>query len=162
GRRALLNMANPRSANGGPDHCIESRRTSGGSRPTDLPVAWGLETPFPGPLGSVDLGGARAHPLAPGTVDMSDPEEISGPAALARFSAGRARELDRAHRRHRSSGPSSFLWAWAASLLRRTRPSPFAQAAAPLPVPTRGECAITWIGHATALVRYATAQLIVD
>ena len=32
----------------------------------------------------------------------------------------------------------------------------------PIPIPAGGECAITFIGHATALVRYAKARLLTD
>lgn len=78
-------------------------------------------------------------------------------AQLARFAADRARQLDLANRRARGR-PSSFLWTWLRLLLSRTAPT----YPEPLPVPTRGECALSWLGHATVLMRYATAGVIVD
>ncbi|MSP60354.1 MAG: MBL fold metallo-hydrolase [Myxococcales bacterium] len=83
---------------------------------------------------------------------MADPP----PPSEAAFAA-RARELEEAHRHH--SGPaSSFIGTWARALFSRTRTSRLA----PLPVPTRGECAITWIGHATVMLRYVGGQVVTD
>jgi L-ascorbate metabolism protein UlaG (beta-lactamase superfamily) len=41
-------------------------------------------------------------------------------------------------------------------LLLQRRPPP------PIPIPAKGECSITFIGHATALVRYAQARVLTD
>lgn len=89
-------------------------------------------------------------------------------AVAADFRA-RARELDAAHRRRGSltlhAGVPSWLLQWLAArmpaalggppLLPR-RPPP------PIPVPATTECALTYIGHATTVIRYAHARVVTD
>ncbi|MDB4964323.1 MAG: Zn-dependent hydrolase of the beta-lactamase fold-like protein [Myxococcales bacterium] len=62
-------------------------------------------------------------------------------------------------------GIPSWLFQWLRALmpsgmggrqLLPRRPPP------PIPIPAAGECAITFIGHATALIRYAHARLLTD
>ena len=98
---------------------------------------------------------------------LRPPPSIS--AAVAADFRARVRELDQAHRRRPSvmlhGGVPSWLWQWlrarmpaglgGPALLPR-RPPP------PIPIPASGECAITFIGHATTLVRYARARLLTD
>jgi L-ascorbate metabolism protein UlaG (beta-lactamase superfamily) len=77
----------------------------------------------------------------------------------------RVRELRREHRRRGSlmlSGSApSWLWHWLRGLvgtppLLPRRPPP------PIPLPAAGECALTFIGHATTLIRYARARVLTD
>jgi L-ascorbate metabolism protein UlaG (beta-lactamase superfamily) len=100
-------------------------------------------------------------------VPLRPPPSISA-ASAAEFRA-RVHELDEAHRRRGSfmlhGGVPSWLLQWlrammpaalgGPSLLPR-RPPP------PIPMPARGECSVTFIGHATALVRYARARVLTD
>lgn len=98
---------------------------------------------------------------------LRPPPSVSA-ASAAEFRA-RAAELDEAHRRRSSlmlhGGVPSFLLRWAGALLPAAlggrallprRPPP------QIPVVAPGECALTFIGHATALVRYARARLLTD
>jgi L-ascorbate metabolism protein UlaG (beta-lactamase superfamily) len=81
----------------------------------------------------------------------------------------RVRELQREHRRRGSlmlsGGAPSWLLHWLRALmppalggmaLLPRRPPP------PIPMPAPGECAVTFIGHATASIRYARARAITD
>ncbi|HEY7956024.1 MAG TPA: MBL fold metallo-hydrolase [Polyangia bacterium] len=80
----------------------------------------------------------------------------------------RARALERAHRERQSLARSlehgsagSWLWRWLRGLFARPRPAPL-YPGAPLPLPGAGECAITFIGHATTLIRYAHGRVLTD
>jgi L-ascorbate metabolism protein UlaG (beta-lactamase superfamily) len=84
--------------------------------------------------------------------------------------AARKRELDRQQRRRLSliwpGTVPSWLWHWARALLppalggqpRALPPLP----PPPIPLPGSGECAITFIGHATTLIRYAHGRVLTD
>ena len=98
---------------------------------------------------------------------LRPPPSISAASAAA-FRA-RVRELDEAHRRRSSlmlhGGIPSFVLRWLGALvpaalggpaLLPRRPPP------PIPMPASGECSVTFIGHATALVRYARARVLTD
>jgi L-ascorbate metabolism protein UlaG (beta-lactamase superfamily) len=100
-------------------------------------------------------------------VPLRPPPSIS--AASAAWFRGRAHELDEAHKRRGSlvlhGGVPSFVLQWLRALLPSglggppqlmRRPPP------PIPIPAAGECSITFIGHATALIRYARARLLTD
>jgi L-ascorbate metabolism protein UlaG (beta-lactamase superfamily) len=79
----------------------------------------------------------------------------------------RRRELERAHRQRQSLGRTfehgsggSWVLRWLRGLFSsaaETLPS-----ATPIPLPGTGECALTLIGHATVLIRYAQARAITD
>ncbi len=78
------------------------------------------------------------------------------------------RELARAHRERNTvgralegRGTSSFLWQWARGLVSPVRGAPLL-GPAPIPIPSQAECAITFIGHATALIRYAHGRVLTD
>ena len=62
-------------------------------------------------------------------------------------------------------GAPSWLLQWLRAMLPTTlggppllprRPPP------PIPIPASGECSVTFVGHATALIRYARARLLTD
>jgi L-ascorbate metabolism protein UlaG (beta-lactamase superfamily) len=83
----------------------------------------------------------------------------------------RVRELDRAHRErqslartleHGSSG--SWLWRWVRGLVGAPAVATGAALATaqPIPLPGRGECVVTFIGHATTLVRYTRGRVLTD
>ncbi len=98
---------------------------------------------------------------------LRPPPSISA-AAAADFRA-RVRELDEAHRRRGSlmlhGGIPSFVLRWLRALLPPALGGPALlprRLPPPIPVVTPGECAITFIGHATVLVRYARARLLTD
>lgn len=64
-----------------------------------------------------------------------------------------------------SGGAPSWLWQWLRAMmpsalggppLLQRRPPP------PIPMPAAGECALTFIGHATTLIRYARARVLTD
>jgi L-ascorbate metabolism protein UlaG (beta-lactamase superfamily) len=89
-------------------------------------------------------------------------------AVAADFRA-RVRELDEAHRRRTlfmfHGGVPSWLWHWLRAFVQPAlggppllsrRPPP------PIPIPAPGECALTFIGHATTLIRYARARVLTD
>lgn len=67
-------------------------------------------------------------------------------------------ELDRLHRRATIRRTPSLLATW----LGRFFTPPRAIAPAPLPAVTPGEVAITFGGHASALIRYASVGLVLD
>jgi L-ascorbate metabolism protein UlaG (beta-lactamase superfamily) len=95
-------------------------------------------------------------------VPLRPPPSISAASAAA-FRA-RAHDLDETHRRRGSSalhgGVPSFVLRWLRALLGprqlMRRPPP------PIPVVAAGECSVTFIGHATALIRYARARVLTD
>jgi L-ascorbate metabolism protein UlaG (beta-lactamase superfamily) len=107
---------------------------------------------------------ARAADGQKWRVPLRPPPSISALSA-AEFRA-RQRELDEAHRRRGSmmlhGGVPSFVLQWLRALvfggppLLPRRPPP------PIPIPASGECSITFVGHATALIRYARARLLTD
>jgi L-ascorbate metabolism protein UlaG (beta-lactamase superfamily) len=79
----------------------------------------------------------------------------------------RVRELDRAHRQRLSLGRdlehgivSSWLWRWMRGLA--SSPPRAAILAPPIPVPGARECSISFVGHATALVRYPRGRVLTD
>jgi L-ascorbate metabolism protein UlaG (beta-lactamase superfamily) len=85
----------------------------------------------------------------------------------SRFAA-RAQALERAHRERLSllrtvehGRLQSWLWRWAVGLLTRPRVPVLARAPA-IPRPGPGECALTFVGHATVIVRYARGRAITD
>jgi L-ascorbate metabolism protein UlaG (beta-lactamase superfamily) len=99
------------------------------------------------------------------------PSRSQSPARDGADFAARKRELDRQQRRRlsllRSGSVPSWLWQWARGLLPSAlggskprslppRPPP------PIPLPGAGECAITFIGHATTLIRYAHGRVLID
>lgn len=79
-------------------------------------------------------------------------------AATSDPHAGRERELARAHRRRRIPRYRSLVWHW---LSRLPRP-PRRAAAAPVPEVAPGQVGITFIGHASALIRYAGVRIACD
>lgn len=70
----------------------------------------------------------------------------------------RKAELDRLHRGARIARAPSLLAAWGRGWLR----SPRAAASEPLPRVGAGQVGITFGGHATALIRYARASVVLD
>jgi L-ascorbate metabolism protein UlaG (beta-lactamase superfamily) len=94
-----------------------------------------------------------------------NPHALYLPAADA-FRA-RVRELDRAHRERLSltrslqhATFSSWLFRWLRGLL--AAPHPALPPSEPIPLPGTGECVVTFIGHATTLLRYAEARVLTD
>ena len=78
-------------------------------------------------------------------------------------------ELAQAHRRRGSlmlhGGVPSWVLRWLGALLPAALGGPLLlprRPPPPIPIPATGECSITFIGHATALVRYARARLLTD
>jgi hypothetical protein len=76
---------------------------------------------------------------------------------LERAHLERLHTLDEAHRR-RSFRRSSFLAMWAQAALRAPRRAE----KAPLPAVARGQLGVTFIGHATVLLRYHDARILTD
>jgi L-ascorbate metabolism protein UlaG (beta-lactamase superfamily) len=81
----------------------------------------------------------------------------------------RVLELEREHRRRHSLARAfehgwvtSWLWRWLKALLKSTRPSVLAGPPPPIPLPSAGECSLSFIGHATVLVRYANGRVLTD
>lgn len=81
--------------------------------------------------------------------------------------AARRRELDRAHRQRLSLGRNiehgaarSFVLRWLRGLF--AGPPPTLPTTTPIPLPGTGECVVTLIGHATALVRYTRGRVLTD
>jgi len=72
--------------------------------------------------------------------------------------ASRGAELDRLHRRIRVRRYRSLFLAWLARWFRSPRPARLE----PLPRVAAGQVAITSGGHATALIRYSHATIVVD
>lgn len=73
----------------------------------------------------------------------------------------RGRELDREHRARGNLGrSSSWLWRWLRGLVGTPHPPPLLPA--PIPLPSAGECVVTFVGHATALIRYARGRVLTD
>jgi len=80
----------------------------------------------------------------------------------------RVAELAREHRRRHSLARAfehgwltSWLWRWLTALVAGPRvgmvgPPP------PIPLPAAGECALSFIGHATVLIRYAQGRVLTD
>jgi L-ascorbate metabolism protein UlaG (beta-lactamase superfamily) len=70
----------------------------------------------------------------------------------------RVEELDELNRAHRPDRHASLVGAWAAGWLRRAaRIEP-----EPIPAVAAGEVAVTFVGHATVLLRYAQLNVIVN
>src|SRR3954463_2305501 len=96
------------------------------------------------------------------------PPTSTPPTAAADFRA-RARELDEAHRRRtlfmiHGSVPS-WLYRWLRSLVQPVLGGPALLPRRPppaIPIPGQGECSLTFIGHATTLIRYARARVLTD
>lgn len=95
------------------------------------------------------------------------PPSIS--AAVAADFRARVKELDELHRRRGSmmlhGGVPSWLLKWLRALMPHALggPTPLPRRPPPpIPIPAAGECVVTFIGHATALVRYARARLLTD
>jgi L-ascorbate metabolism protein UlaG (beta-lactamase superfamily) len=62
-------------------------------------------------------------------------------------------------------GIPSFILRWLRALLPAGLGGPLAlprRPPPPIPIPASGECSVTFIGHATALIRYARARLVTD
>jgi L-ascorbate metabolism protein UlaG (beta-lactamase superfamily) len=100
-------------------------------------------------------------------VPLRPPPSISA-ASAAEFRA-RLAELDLAHRRRSSlmlhGGVPSWVLRWLRALLPAALGGPLQltrRPPPPIPIPASGECSITFIGHATALIRYARARLLTD
>jgi L-ascorbate metabolism protein UlaG (beta-lactamase superfamily) len=70
----------------------------------------------------------------------------------------RAEELDDLNREHRVDGHGSLIGAWAAGWLRRTA----AVDPDPLPALVAGEVGVTFVGHATVMIRYAQLGILVN
>jgi L-ascorbate metabolism protein UlaG (beta-lactamase superfamily) len=70
----------------------------------------------------------------------------------------RKAELDRLHRSIRVARSSSLLASWTGAWLR----APAAALGEPIPRPGTGQVAITFGGHATALIRYRGATVVCD
>jgi L-ascorbate metabolism protein UlaG (beta-lactamase superfamily) len=95
------------------------------------------------------------------------PPSIS--AAVAAEFRARAHELDALHRRRGSIMLHGGIPSWVLQWLRALMPSSLGGPALlprrpppPIPMPAAGECAITFIGHSTALIRFAHARLLTD
>ena len=100
-------------------------------------------------------------------VPLRPPPSVSAASAAA-FRA-RLRELAEAHRRRGSlmlhGGVPSFVLRWLRAFLPALLGGPLRlprRPPPPIPIPASGECSITFIGHATALVRYARARVLTD
>lgn len=82
----------------------------------------------------------------------------------SRSYADRAAELLRLHRARkglwRSGVRASFLLRWLGSQLFAEKWGP--PVAPPIPNPEPGECTVTFLGHASVLVRYASARVLFD
>jgi L-ascorbate metabolism protein UlaG (beta-lactamase superfamily) len=94
---------------------------------------------------------------------LRPPPSIS--AASAAWFRTRVHELEEAHQRRGSmmlhGGVPSFILRWLRALIGGPlalprRPPP------PIPIPGAHECSITFVGHGTALIRYAHARLLTD
>lgn len=84
---------------------------------------------------------------------------ISARAELASaLERSRADELDQLHKQHTPERHLSLLGAWLAGNFRRTRRA----LAEPLPDITTGEVGISWIGHASVLIRYSRLSIASD
>ncbi|HEX8951916.1 MAG TPA: MBL fold metallo-hydrolase, partial [Polyangia bacterium] len=62
-------------------------------------------------------------------------------------------------------GVPSFVLRWLRALLPAALGGPLLlprRPPPPIPIPASGECSLTFIGHATALIRYARARLLTD
>ena len=62
-------------------------------------------------------------------------------------------------------GVPSFVLRWLGAMLPSSLGGPLRlprRPPPPIPMPASGECSVTFIGHATALVRYARARLLTD
>jgi L-ascorbate metabolism protein UlaG (beta-lactamase superfamily) len=99
---------------------------------------------------------------------VADAEDAALLVPAERFRR-RMRELDRAHRdRHTLArtlehGGSSWLFRWLRGLVAAPLPPGSALSTTqPIPMPGRGECVLTFIGHATTLVRYAQGRVLTD
>lgn len=55
----------------------------------------------------------------------------------------------------------SWLWRWLKGLAAAP-PSPPLLGPAPIPIPAQGECVLTFLGHATVLIRYAHGRVLTD
>jgi L-ascorbate metabolism protein UlaG (beta-lactamase superfamily) len=89
--------------------------------------------------------------------------------ALARASfAERRAELELLHRQRRAEKiasddrSGSWLYRWARALIAPPRGRRPVGPPPPIPLPSTGECVITFVGHATLLLRYAHARLLTD
>ena len=88
-----------------------------------------------------------------------DPEPLRAREGLVEaLHRSRADELDDLHRRHHAQRVRSLITTWASGWLRRPR-RPVAE---PLPDVTPGEVAVTYAGHASAVVRYASLTIACD
>lgn len=85
-------------------------------------------------------------------------EQMSRARSTEPSAASREGELALAHRRHRIPRYRSLLWHWLTGLARPARRA----AAAPLPRVEPGQVGITFIGHASVLVRYAGVHIACD
>jgi L-ascorbate metabolism protein UlaG (beta-lactamase superfamily) len=95
------------------------------------------------------------------------PPSIS--AAVAADFRARVKELDELHRRRGSmmlhAGVPSWILKWLRALLPPLLGGPPLLPRRPppaIPIPAAGECVVTFVGHATALVRYSRARLLTD
>ena len=98
---------------------------------------------------------------------LRPPPSVS--AASAAYFRARAHELDELHRKRGSlalhGGVPSFVLRWFLARLPALLGGPHQLARRPpppIPMPAAGECSVTFIGHATALVRYARARVLTD
>ncbi len=98
---------------------------------------------------------------------LRPPPSIS--AASAAYYRARAHELDDTHRRRGSSalhgGVPSFFLRWLRALMPAALGGPpqlMRRPPPPIPVVAAGECSVTFIGHATALIRYQRARVLTD
>ena len=100
---------------------------------------------------------------------MTSPGDDADPRLPEERFLERTRDLDRAHRARHSlartfehGGLSSWLLRWARSLLAEPVPPPPLGSNAPIPMPAAGEATVTWIGHATTLLRWPTGRMLTD
>ena len=100
------------------------------------------------------------------------PEEDHNPNALYHLAAdlfrSRSRELERAHKERQSLSRSfshgtfsSWLYRWLRGLIAAPHTVPLGSNE-PIPIPGTGECGITFIGHATTLIRFARGRVLTD
>ncbi len=85
------------------------------------------------------------------------PANENPPLSEVDFEA-RVRDLDRAHRAHRTQRYRSLLMHWMGRWLRR----PKRAQVAPLPTVTDGQVGISYAGHSSVLIRYCNLNIVCD
>jgi L-ascorbate metabolism protein UlaG (beta-lactamase superfamily) len=96
-------------------------------------------------------------------------QDLAAPAPRRPPFAERRAELERLHRQRRAEKvvsddrSGSWLYRWARALFAPPRGLRLAHGPPqPIPEPAKGECSVTFIGHATVLVRFPHGRLLTD